>query len=131
MEWELACVCTKYALIGCAGTKFAPIGCVGTKYAPIGCVGTKFAPIGCAGTKYAPIGCAGTKYAPIGCTGTKYAPIARALLTRRAGIDLCYRRKFDLAYFLAKENLFFSKMAPLSQLKDKHGVDLGSSYENN
>ena len=38
---------------------------------------------------------------------------------------------FDIAYFIAKEGLPFTKMAPLCQLKERHGINLGTGYKNN
>ena len=40
------------------------------------------------------------------------------------------KRKFDIAYMIAKENIAFSKMAALCELQERHGVDLGSGYKN-
>ena len=37
------------------------------------------------------------------------------------------KRKFDLAYVMAKENIAFAKMKPLCQLEERHGVDLGET----
>ena len=41
------------------------------------------------------------------------------------------KRKFDIAYWLVKENLAFSKMASFCDMEVRHGVDLGSGYKNN
>ena len=35
------------------------------------------------------------------------------------------KRKFDIAYLIAKHNLAFTKMGPLCELEERHGVDLG------
>ena len=40
------------------------------------------------------------------------------------------KRKFDIAYMIAKENMAYSKMAALCELQERHGVDLGSGYKN-
>ena len=40
------------------------------------------------------------------------------------------KRKFDIAYMIAKENIAFSKMAALCELQERHGVDLGSGCKN-
>ena len=40
------------------------------------------------------------------------------------------KRKFDIAYLIAKENMAFAKMGPLCQLEERHGVDLGQGYKN-
>ena len=61
---------------------------------------------------------------------TDYAPIAKALSTLDAGSELKLTKKFEIAYLLCKENLAFTKMAPLCALEERHGVDLGSGYKN-
>ena len=38
------------------------------------------------------------------------------------------RKKFDVAYFVATEQLAFRKYPQICALEMKHGVDLGSSY---
>ena len=40
------------------------------------------------------------------------------------------RKVFDVAYFIAKEGMTFSKMKPLCDLQQRHGVDLGQTYRN-
>ena len=60
----------------------------------------------------------------------EYAPIARMLTTLDAEAEMKLKRKFEIAYFLCKENLAFAKMSPLCALEEKHGVDLGSGYKN-
>ena len=40
------------------------------------------------------------------------------------------KRKFDTAYLIAKENMAFTKMAPLCELQERHGVNLGTGYKN-
>lgn len=62
---------------------------------------------------------------------TDYAPIAKALCTLDKKSKQTLQRKFDLAYFICKENLAFTKMAPLCELQAKHGIDLGTGYKNN
>ena len=39
------------------------------------------------------------------------------------------KRKFDIAYFIAKEGLPFTKMTPLCQLEERHDVNLGTRYK--
>ena len=39
------------------------------------------------------------------------------------------KRKFDIAYFITKEKLAFTKTKPLCDLQERHGVDLGIRYE--
>lgn len=40
------------------------------------------------------------------------------------------KQKFDIhvAYLLAKEKRVFTKMAPICQIEERHGVDLGAGY---
>ena len=38
--------------------------------------------------------------------------------------------KFDIAYFLAKENLPFTKYPRICELEARHGVSVGTSYRN-
>ena len=40
------------------------------------------------------------------------------------------KKKFDVAYFIAKEGLAFTKMKSLCELKGWHGVDIGPAYRN-
>ena len=40
------------------------------------------------------------------------------------------KRKFDIAYMITKQNMTFSKMAPLCELHERHGVNLGNGYKN-
>ena len=60
----------------------------------------------------------------------EYAPIAKMLTTLDEDAERKLNRKFEIAYFLCKENLSFTKMAPLCAMEEKHGVDLGSGYKN-
>jgi len=61
-----------------------------------------------------------------------YAPIAKALLlplmdeSTRARL----KRKFEIAYLIAKEKMPFKKMKSLCDLEERHGVDVGGSYRN-
>ena len=61
-----------------------------------------------------------------------YAPIARALLL--PSMDELTRarlkRKFEIAYLIAKEKMSFKKMKTLCDLEERHGVDIGGSYHN-
>ena len=41
------------------------------------------------------------------------------------------KRKFDIAYVIAKNNMAFLNMACLCELEERHGVDLGRGYKNN
>ena len=58
---------------------------------------------------------------------TEYAPIAKALHT---DAEEKLKRKFDIAFFISKENMAFAKMGVLCQLEERHGVDLGQGYKN-
>ena len=60
----------------------------------------------------------------------EYAPIAKALLTMDESSQVTLKRKFDIAYFIAKEKLSFTKMKPLCDLQERYGVDLGARYKN-
>ena len=54
---------------------------------------------------------------------TDYAPIAKALCTLdKKSKEIL--KKFELAYFICKENLAFTKMAPLCELQAKPSIVL-------
>ncbi len=55
------------------------------------------------------------------------APIARALSGLDKGTEEKVRKLFDIAYFIAVEGLAFSKMKPLCELQQRHGVNLGET----
>jgi len=63
---------------------------------------------------------------------TEYSPIMAALL--QPSMDSTTReqlkRKFDITYMIAKENLSFTKMKAICQLEERHGADLGPGYKN-
>ena len=59
-----------------------------------------------------------------------YSPIARSFYRMDSEAEAKIKRKFDLAYVMAKENIAFTKMMPLCQLEERHGVDLGETYKN-
>ena len=40
------------------------------------------------------------------------------------------KRKFDIAYMIAKENMSFTKMKAVCALEERHGADLGEGYKN-
>ena len=61
---------------------------------------------------------------------TEYAPIAKTLLTMHESTEVTLKRKFDIAYFIAKEKVAFTKMKLLCDLEEWHGVDLGARYKN-
>ena len=62
----------------------------------------------------------------------KYSPIAQSLSqsTMDASTRDRMKRKFDVAYLIAKEKLAFTKMAPICELVERHGVDFGAGYKN-
>ena len=55
---------------------------------------------------------------------SSYAPIAKVLTTLDARTEETVKRKFEIAYFLTKENLPFVKMASLCHLIENTGWDL-------
>ncbi len=57
-----------------------------------------------------------------------YSPIARSLNTLPDEDRGKLRRKFEIDYFVAAEQLVFRKYLRICALEAKHGVDLGSSY---
>ena len=63
---------------------------------------------------------------------SEYAPIAAAQL--QLSTDDATReqtkRKFDIAYMIAKENLPFTKMKAVCGLEERHGAELGQGYKN-
>ena len=61
---------------------------------------------------------------------TENAPIAKALYNFDTDAELKVKRKFDIAYMIAKHNLAFTKIKPLCELEERHGVDLGLGFKN-
>ncbi len=61
----------------------------------------------------------------------EYAPIAKALHTMDGSLQQTVKRKFEVAFMIAKENMSFTKMKPICELEERHGVDLGQGYKNN
>ena len=59
----------------------------------------------------------------------EYAPIARALINLPMD-ERTKKRKFKVSYMIAKEKIACTKMQPLCDLEEKHGVDLGPGYRN-
>ena len=57
-----------------------------------------------------------------------YAPIAIALSTLPSDKKERLQKKFDIAYFVAREKLYFHKYPAICELETKHGVDLGMIY---
>ena len=62
----------------------------------------------------------------------EYAPIVAALL--QPSMDDATRertkRKFDIAYMIARQNLSFTKMKAVCELEERHGAELGQGYKN-
>ena len=44
---------------------------------------------------------------------------------------LAKTKKFDMSYVIGKEKLVFTKMKPIWELEESHGVNLGVGYKNN
>ena len=67
-----------------------------------------------------------------GASVMEYAPIARAMpdanLSEAAKVKI--KKKMDIAYMIAKENLAFTKMEAICKLEERHGTALGSGYKN-
>ena len=61
---------------------------------------------------------------------TSYAPIAKALNVMAEGEKEMLLIKFDLAYFIAIEQLAFAKYPKLCELEERHGVSVGTAYRN-
>ena len=61
-----------------------------------------------------------------------YALITAALLQPSMDKATCTRtkRKFDVAYMIAKENLPFTRMKAMCELEERHGAELGQGYKN-
>ena len=60
----------------------------------------------------------------------QYAPIAKAFSTMDGASRELLKRKFDMAYMIAKEKLPFTKMIPICELEEHHEVQLGQGYKN-
>ena len=62
----------------------------------------------------------------------EYAPITRAFA--RDILDPAAKerlvKKFEIAFFIAKEKLPFTKFSPLYKLEARHGVTIGTGYQN-
>lgn len=60
-----------------------------------------------------------------------YAPIARALSTMDEASRERTKKKFEVAFVIAKNNMAMTKKKPICELEERHGVDLGQGYKNN
>ena len=62
----------------------------------------------------------------------EYAPIAKAFA--HDNLDPATKERlvknFEIAFFLAKEKLPFTKFLPLCEMEVRHGVQIGSGYKN-
>ena len=61
---------------------------------------------------------------------SSYAPIAQAFNKLSDDEREKLRVKFDIAYFIATENLPYTKYPKLCELETRHGVRVGTSYVN-
>ena len=57
-----------------------------------------------------------------------YAPIAKVLSTLPNDEKERLRKKFDIAYFVARDKLSFRKYPRICELEAKHGANLGTTY---
>ena len=65
-----------------------------------------------------------------GLDATAYAPIAKALHQMSEGDRQTLGVKFDIAHFVAIQQLAFTNYPALCELEAKHGVDVGTAYRN-
>ena len=64
----------------------------------------------------------------LGQSASSYAPIAIALNRISEEEKVKLRHKFDVAYFVARENMSFRKYPAICELEARHGVDIGKAY---
>ena len=55
----------------------------------------------------------------------EYSPTATALVSMDQAHSQTVTRKFEVAYMIAKQKLYFNKMRQFCELEEKHGVNLG------
>ena len=60
---------------------------------------------------------------------TAYSNIARRITVMDNATKERIKRKFDISFVLAKENLAFTKYPLIYKLEQRHGVDLGQAYQ--
>ena len=65
-----------------------------------------------------------------GLSACSYAPIAQSMHTLADDELAKLKMKFDVAYFVASEQLSLEKYPKICELQRKHGVNLGTSYLN-
>ena len=61
----------------------------------------------------------------------QHAQIARALLSIDSETEANLKRKLDIAYYLSKENIPFTKMSSLHSFEERNKLNLDSGYKNN
>ena len=59
---------------------------------------------------------------------THYAPIAKCFSKMDSTNQERLKKKFDVCYLLAKENMAFVKYPAILELEERHGVDIGFAY---
>ncbi len=60
----------------------------------------------------------------------EYSPMARCLFTMDSDTEVKIKKKFDVAYMMAKQHIPFSNMKHITELEERHGVNLGEGYKN-
>ena len=60
---------------------------------------------------------------------TTYSPLDRSLLTMDESVQSRMKKKFDICYVMAKEDMAFKKYPALYALEEHHEVDLGFAYK--
>ena len=60
----------------------------------------------------------------------EYAPITKALSMMDEASREKMIKKFEVAFMIAKNNMAMTKMKPICELEERHGVDLGQGYKN-
>ena len=58
-----------------------------------------------------------------------YSPLPRCFLKMDAATKSRMKKKFDISYMMAKENIAFRIYPAIFELEQCHGVDLGSAYK--
>ena len=66
-----------------------------------------------------------------GLGATAYDSIAQAVCTLSEDEQSKLRLKLDIAFFIASEQLPFTKYPQICELEQWHGIDLGAAYLNN
>ena len=58
----------------------------------------------------------------------EYVPITRALSVMDDASRQTMKKKFEVAFTIAKNNMAMTKMKPICELEERHGVDLGQGH---